>query len=473
MAKKNKNLKNGQEIVSSVSNSLSTKEEGVSGLQYSFGKPRQDPLKLLRGAKKNRYYEEMIYNSPVIGGWLNLIYGLISQTKFWHEINGKEEIDLFYKNYMDQVLFQDMEHSWQDFVHNYISTFPFGFSVHEMVYKKRLGQKNKDVRKKSKFNDGYFGIRKIAHRYQTTIEKWIFDEKGNVTGIIQRDPNSLRLIEIPIEKLLHFKIKSPDGNPEGLSLIRNCFTSYFYSKNLQNIESIKLEKDCRGTVIYKIPRQYCVANSTNPDVIAMNKVAKDTAENISNGEVTGIVMPFAPDFEISMLQGKPVDVTGYNIVIERHNRDMLIALLSDFLLLGHDGKSGAETTKAKIKIFSAFISMLLDILTDKFNNEVIPKLFEINGFETENYPILKHTNLEELNEMVAALFIQSAHKIGLLTKSLDTENYMREKFIGSDCPKITQEEYEEAEEKLLEEQNSGSDNNSNNTNIGNEEDDSE
>ena len=37
----------------------------------------------------------------------------------------------------------------------------YGWSWHEVVYKRRLGPKQKDPAKKSKYNDGLIGLRKI------------------------------------------------------------------------------------------------------------------------------------------------------------------------------------------------------------------------------------------------------------------------------------------------------------------------
>ena len=56
---------------------------------------------------------------------------------------------------------QDMSQSWDDTLSSIMSFLTYGFSVHEIVYKRREGHEGESS---SKFNDGLIGWRKLPIR---------------------------------------------------------------------------------------------------------------------------------------------------------------------------------------------------------------------------------------------------------------------------------------------------------------------
>src|SRR5581483_9309062 len=79
--------------------------------------------------------------------------------------------------------------------------------------------------------------------------KWFFDENGQVKGLTQQ-PWIGQLIDIPIDKLLLFRPSAHKNNPEGRSVLRNAYRSWFFTKRLEEQEAILIERMNGFPVIY-------------------------------------------------------------------------------------------------------------------------------------------------------------------------------------------------------------------------------
>ncbi len=96
-----------------------------------------------------------------------------------------------------------MSESWDSALSQMLSMLVFGYSYHEIVYKIREGDSDNPQRK-SKFNDGRIGWRKMPIRAQETLFRWMMDDDGGIQGMVQVDPSSGGIHNIPIEKALLF-----------------------------------------------------------------------------------------------------------------------------------------------------------------------------------------------------------------------------------------------------------------------------
>ena len=112
----------------------------------------------------------------------------------------------------------DMQDTWTDTISEILSFLAYGWSYHEIVYKRRTGN-SRDPRQNSKFTDGLIGWQKLPIRAQETLFRWEYDEADNLTGMTQLPPPDYRMATIPIEKALHFRTKSRKNNPEGRSIL--------------------------------------------------------------------------------------------------------------------------------------------------------------------------------------------------------------------------------------------------------------
>lgn len=128
-------------------------------------------LKELQGRKGVETYREMADNDDVIGAILFAIEMLIRQTSWTIQPGGPESADEEAAEFIESCM-DDMQDTWTDTISEILSFLTYGWSYHEIVYKRRCG-KNRDSRLNSKYDDGLIGWAKLprftpAHAVNTT-----------------------------------------------------------------------------------------------------------------------------------------------------------------------------------------------------------------------------------------------------------------------------------------------------------------
>lgn len=116
-------------------------------------------LKELQGRKGVETYREMADNDDVIGAILFAIEMLIRQTSWTIQPGGPESADEEAAEFIESCM-DDMQDTWTDTISEILSFLTYGWSYHEIVYKRRCG-KNRDSRLNSKYDDGLIGWAKL------------------------------------------------------------------------------------------------------------------------------------------------------------------------------------------------------------------------------------------------------------------------------------------------------------------------
>lgn len=101
-------------------------------------------LKELQGRKGVETYREMADNDDVIGAILFAIEMLIRQTNWTIQPGGPENADEEAAEFVESCM-DDMQDTWTDTISEILSFLTYGWSYHEIVYKRRCG-KNRDSR---------------------------------------------------------------------------------------------------------------------------------------------------------------------------------------------------------------------------------------------------------------------------------------------------------------------------------------
>lgn len=136
-------------------------------------------LKELQGRKGVETYREMADNDDVIGAILFAIEMLIRQTSWTIQPGGPESADEEAAEFIESCM-DDMQDTWTDTISEILSFLTYGWSYHEIVYKRRCG-KNRDSRLNSKYDDGLIGWAKLPIRAQETLYQWEYDDNDNLT----------------------------------------------------------------------------------------------------------------------------------------------------------------------------------------------------------------------------------------------------------------------------------------------------
>ena len=424
-------------------------EVGNTGLNLRGvrGKVEENISKLWKGKNKKDFISEMRLNDPYVNAWINAKNAIalkpdwVIQPRNPEDSKSKEYADL-----ISNMLFNDMATTFNSFVLNSTTMAEYGFAISEIVLKKRQGKTDNPMTT-SLYNDGLFGIAKLSPRWQNSITKWDIDNNGNIENVYQRsDDFGTTDIKMPYKKILHFVMNGYNGNPEGESVLRGTFASYYNKKNIERIQRETFERGFTGILDIQVPPRYMSKKYNTPEGVEMMRVIDAFLRNVKQGKEAGIIRPASKDFNIELIQGKTGTGLDPDKMIDRYNTEIVMCLLSDSFMGKSKVYQGASGEQTKTKIYKSFIGIILDEIKEQINKKLIPLLFNINNLDTEYMPYLDYGNLDDLDLQAVSWFIQSVAKNcgPLMTPTYELNNFLLEKLVGKTAPKPTREEYEKS-----------------------------
>lgn len=401
---------------------------GSYGLRAFSGFIREEILPQLLGREAQRAYREMLDNSSVVGSVIFAITQAMRSVTWRveppNDSSKAKELAEFVESMMD-----DMSQPWDEFVADSLSCLAYGFSVHEIVYKRRQGRFVGPKVGSSKFNDGLISWRRLPGRGQDTIIKWFFDENGAVHGLTQQ-PYSGPQIDLPIEKFLLFRPHAPKNSPEGRSVLRNSYRSYYFIKRLEELEAIGIER-LNGFPVISLPSELIeratslgpTGTPADPQAAQAYAAYKKMAVNIRMDEQMGAVLPSdvyraedgrpstARMFNLEFLTPQSGAGSGKhdtNVIISRYKIDILMTVLADFIQMGHEVRGTNNLAVTKVDMFYQAIEGWLNNHAAILNRYALPRLWKLNGFNPDLLPEFKpdmaqRLDLDSLGTYVANL----------------------------------------------------------------------
>lgn len=402
-----------------------SKEIGRVGQRRYGGIFYEEFLSELRGRKGAEVFTEMSNNDETIGAILFAIEMLVRQASWNVEPGGSTAKDReaaeFVKSCMD-----DMQQTWIDTISEILSFLTYGWSFHEIVYKRRMGR-TKDNRTSSKYDDGLIGWMKLPIRSQETLYQWEYDDQDNLIGMTQMPPPDFGLITIPMNKAMLFRTRSRKDNPEGRSILRTAYRSWYFKRRIQEIEGIGIERDLAGLPVITTPEGMDIWDKDDEDMNAIRAGLEAMVKNIRRDSTEGLVLPFGYAFELTSTGGSRQFDT--NSIIARYDTKISQTVLADFIQLGHESVGSFALSSDKTNLFSMAICAFLDIICQTFNSQGIPALIDINGDHfagVTDYPRLTHCDIEDIDLATVATFIKDMTSIGVIIPDESLEDYVRQ-----------------------------------------------
>lgn len=333
-----------------------TSKLGATGLDFSWGMVNDDLLREWRGTEKAKRVKEMILNSPVIGA-LRVAIELIIRDVDW-QLNSTEGQDDPRIELFEQMLKQ-LEangYSWNDHISDAL-LYPFYGYMLFVVNWERV--------------NGRLLVGELLPLDHQSLRNWYFDERGKWTGVQQwayifPDP-------IPRYRLLNYRFRNNKNNPEGESALRPAWIPYYYTKNLQQLEAITLERGGTGYPSVKAPEHAKMGSGTTDQTNAENLVAR-----VRQDEAAGVVLPFGWEFDFIGNNATQVD---FDRVISRYEKRTLMVMLSQMLMLGMDNVGALATFDGGLGLLTKVTNAIADIIADTFEASVLRQLMELNGFD--------------------------------------------------------------------------------------------
>jgi hypothetical protein len=392
-------------------------EGGLTGLRRAAGYVDEEFLPQLRGRKAVQVYREMADNEAVVGALLFAIDRLLRNVD-WRVKAGEGPQAQEAADFLDGVM-NDMSHTWDDFISEILTMLPYGWSWHEICYKRRVGPWEKDPKNRSKFTDGKIGWRKIPIRAQETLFRWVFDEHGGTKAMIQMAPPYYQSVTLPIEKSLLFRVSSVKGNPEGRSLLRNAYRSWFYKKRIEEIEGIGAERDLAGMPIARVPMRLLTAQPGTKDADTLAAFRK-MVRTVRRDEQDGVIFPREIDpetkqdlYDFGLLSSGGSRQFDTNGIISRYEQRILMTVLADFILVGHENVGSYALHTDKSGLFRSAINSIAESIADVLNRYAVPRLFEVNGWKLDDLPTIEPSDVDPPDLTQLGQFMTSMSAAGV------------------------------------------------------------
>jgi hypothetical protein len=374
---------------------------GDTGLQRWGGVLYEEPVSALSGQRWFRIVREMRLTSPIIAGMLFAIEMLIRRAEWVidtpDEEDGTEAKDV--ADFVESCRY-DMRTTWEDTLAQILSFLPYGFSLFEVVYKRRLGAEGDPL---SNADDGLIGWDEWSPRSQETVVRWYFDDGGHAIGFEQQVPSTAKSVDIPLSRCLHFRSGGYKGSPEGESILRAAYIDWDAVGKIQLTEAIGIERDLAGLPVFRIPAELLDTDTTGARREAFNSFKK-IGNNLRRGDQAVVILPSevdpetkAPRYSLDLLSSggqRQIDTSG---VINRRTRQMTQSILADFMMLGQTATGSFALSEDKTTLFMTAISAWLDAIANIINDQAIKPLLRVNGIDAALTPILRPGPLDEVD----------------------------------------------------------------------------
>lgn len=371
-----------------------TAELGETGLKRSAGILDEEFLPQLKGRKLVQVLKEMSENDPIVGALLfamdKLLRGIEWTVEPFDQSTEAKQNAQFIEECKD-----DMSHTWDDFISEALSCLVYGWSWHEIVWKRRKGPWEKQGVNRSRFTDGKIGWRRLPIRSQETLLRWVFDDQGQVQAMVQLAPPHYKTVVIPVQKSLLFRTSTFKGSPEGRSILRNAYQPWFYKKRLQEIEAIGVERDLAGIPVAKIPKDHLSAGK-DTEKGKVTEAFRKMVKSMRRNEQEGLIVPSdidpdtkMPIFDVTLLNSGGSRQFDTNAIIQRYEERILMSVLADFIMVGHQGTGSYAMHTDKTGLFRSSVDSISQSIADVLNRYLIPRTFEINGVKTDKLPKFK------------------------------------------------------------------------------------
>lgn len=403
---------------------------GQSGLRQSGGYLDEEFLKELKGKKARMVYRQMGDNDATVGAILFVLRTLVESVE-WSVVPADDSTPAAAEAEFLESVLEDMEMPMESVLSTISTMFQYGFAPLEKLYKIRKGPDEDDARYRSDYTDGLVGLRGLALRAQQTVERWdIEPETGRILGMWQQPYTGVQRY-IPIEKLALFRTTDDKNNPEGRSLLRNAYRSWYFKTRLEELEAIGIERELAGLPLIRIPAQY-LDTQGDPAMRRVGATFRQMAKNIKRDQEEGLVIPsdLYPNggkmFDVELLGGKGTGRVDTTKVIERHDKAMATSVLADFIFLGQQAVGSFALSNDKTALFSQALEAFLGMIAGVWNSDIIPTLWKLNGKDAKLRPRLEHGKIERANLAELAAFITALANAGMaLFPDRELENTLR------------------------------------------------
>jgi hypothetical protein len=160
---------------------------------------------------------------------------------------------------------------------------------------------------------------------------------------------------------------------------------------------------------------------------------KKMVRGIRRNEQEGIVFPLAYDedtkqplFTFDLVGSGGTRQFQTDTLIQRYEQRMLMTVLADFIMLGHDGSGTYNMHVDKTGIFKTALNTIANNIADTFNRHAIPRLFAINGWRPDKLPRIVPSDVDAPDLTQLGGFLAQTAGLGFTWNDADMEKFLRD-----------------------------------------------
>ncbi len=379
-----------------------------------------DPLLWeFRGPRAIQTIDRMLLD-PVIAGTLERT-SLMLRGAPWHIEAGDDRP--ISKEWAERIQtdINELETGWQSTVAQSADMLGWGFALFETLFRSD--------------SDGIHWA-DFSPRDQRTVRSWDVDpHTGKVLGVLQRIETQPQIPQtIPGWKLLHFRTHPASGRPEGRSLIRNAFIAWTDKQEIRRIVKLGLRRDFTGIPKMQVPIQNLTKGATAEEQGAV-AMAEQMVRDVERDLREGLVVPSEMDprtnnptgWKLELMQSpgrRQLDLEAISMIT---NREILISLMAEFILLGHDLSGSRSLGDSKMGFFTKAGSAWLDNIAEVMERKATPVLQALNPqYATAARPKWKHGDVDAMDIQALGQFLMQAVGSGAIIPDAELDAWARE-----------------------------------------------
>lgn len=382
-------------------NSIRSTEIGDSGTSMFEGIINEDHNQKLSGADGIAVYDKMRKGDATVKSAILATSLPIRRAKWVVEPASEDAKDIEIAELVEKALFEWQSITWNDLLRQALLSMPFGVMVFEKVFTV-----------KSFEGKEYIVWKKFAPRMPKTINAWQ-TEKGKPG--IQQQLNEGGVANIPMDKLLVFVNEKEGDNWWGTSILRAAYKHWRFKDGFYNIDAVAFERQGLGIPKVKMP-----VSASEQDVTDAVKIVK----NLRAHEQQYVIEPEGMEVEFMDMKGKSVRDPEKSI--GHHNREIVKAVLAQFLDLGATDSGSRALSTDQTDLFLQSLEAVAGNIADGFNTHAIPQLVDLNFDNVTVYPKLKAKDISRTDVKEIADAYQTLSESGAVIASDQDETHFRE-----------------------------------------------
>ena len=359
----------------------------------------------LRWPENIKVYDQMRRSDGQVQAVLLVLELPIRATRWYIEPGSEEDRDQEIADFVRKNLFEDMEHTWDDFLRKVLTMLPFGHAVFEKVY--RIDQ-----------TDGMIKWQKFAERPQRTLVQFVPDENGDLREIHQFVQGKPGEIILPAEKCLVFSFREEGGDPRGQSILRAAYKHWKMKDFVYSVVNTGIEREYVG-----VP--FALTNGEPPQDVLDD--IDEALDGLTKGEKGWFRLPEAYVKEIGRWESQR-EQSKIMPYIEHHDLMIARSALAHFINLGSQGATGSwALSKDQSDLFLMSLNSIANYICDVINRHAIPELVRANFGDVEWMPTLAHDPVggDDPTPLIDA--VQKLLSSGAIKADEPLEVYLRER----------------------------------------------